>query len=397
MRKMAFFGNSVGWEVFALDLTSDPMRVKRVVRTALGPYPVDEAAADTLFAITRGSPSVTAIDIPTLTPLGDIPLSHKPRSASRHPTRGLVVVSGADRPRTSVVDVTARRVRLTVGVDHGGPVSGFGGSLASGHERWLPDQSAAAAPRFFVLDRVNRTVAVFRYDPPTGTKLFEAATPSPVHHLLADEPSRTWYALCEGRPADGVPPSILPVRETATDTFEVGTAFELPVPKGSVAASGGHHLDAKGGRLFAGSNEGNLYVFDKTPLGANPVVLPTGPGCGHTRFTRFDGLDVAVTVNHTAPHVSVVDVSTPGREAKLADIPVSVALPAGPDDKTQGHTTAVFADAPHLLYVMASLDATLREVDLRARLVRRSVRLVQLAGSLPPVPLQGHFGEYTPL
>jgi hypothetical protein len=31
MTKMAFFGNSVGWEVYALDLTADPMRVDRRV------------------------------------------------------------------------------------------------------------------------------------------------------------------------------------------------------------------------------------------------------------------------------------------------------------------------------------------------------------------------------
>lgn len=392
MAKMAFFGNSVGWEVFAINLSLNPMRVVGRIRTELGPYPVDEVAPGTLLGITRGSPSVSVIDVPSLTALGAIPLTHKPRSASKHPSRPLTLISGADRPRTSIVDMTTRRVRLTVGVDQGGFVNGFGGSLASGHERWLPDISGSA-PRFFVLDRVNQTIAVYLYDR-TGTKLWECATPSPVHHVLADEANRTWYALCEGRPADGVVPSILPIRETADNVFQTDPEFSLPISLGSVWDSGGHHIDLLGNRLFAGSNEGNAYVFDKSQLGANPVVLRTGKGCGHVRFTEFDGRKYGVTVNHTDGFVTLLDVTAPGNEVHVADIPVSTATPAGPDDKTQGHTTMIYPDAPHLFYVMATMDATLHEIDLRTRTIARSVRIPSAHGDpLPPLPLQGWFGN----
>jgi hypothetical protein len=287
--------------------------------------------------------------------------------------------------------MTTRRVRLTVGLDQGGQVNGFGGSLASGHERWLPDV-ANSAPRFFVLDRVHQTIAVYLFDR-SGTRVWETATPSPVHHVLADEANRIWYALCEGRPADGIFPSILPIRETSDNVFQFEPEYRLPVSLGSVWDSGGHHVDALGSRLFAGSNEGNVYVFDKTPLGTNPVVLRTGKGCGHTRFTEFDGKKYGVTVNHTDGYVTLLDVTIPGSEAHVADIVISTATPTSPEDKTQGHTTMVFPDAPHLFYVMATMDATLHEVDLRARAIARSVRITSAQGDpLPPLPLQGWFG-----
>lgn len=386
--KMALYGDSVGWTVFAIDLTNDPLKVAAVVPTGLGPYPVDRVSTSTLFAVTRGERSVTWIDLPSLTPLGTIPLVHKPRSAFGN-AAGLVLVSGADQPRTSVIDLAARRVRLTVGAETDDRVEDFGGSLASGHELWLPDL-ADGTRRFFVLDRIRRKVTVYRY--PDGTKLWNANTPTAVHHVLPDkDDSKRWYATCEGNQRSLLAPAIMMIRETRDNVFVVEAVAPLPVDGADLVRAGGHHVDEHptNGRLYVGSNEGYVYVFDKARLGSGITAkIPTGAGCGHTRFTTFDGKTYAVTINHLAKHISVIDTAT---ETKVADIEVTSAAPATPEDKTQGHTTKVYQDQPHLFYMMASMDATLCEVDLQCMKVSRTVELRPGSGDVKPLPLQGTF------
>ncbi len=389
MTKTAFFGDSVGWAVYAIDLTNDPMSVVKAIPTGLGPYPVDRVAPDTLFGVTRGERSVEWIDLASLTRLGAIPLAHKPRSATGN-GRGLAIISGADQPRTSVLDLAARRVRLVVGDEVTDRVEDFGGSLASGHEAWLPD-AGSGAQRFFLVDRVRRRLAVFRY--PDGMRLWSINTPTSVHHLVQDRTDKTlWYALCEGSQKGRLPPSILAIREAGESAFEVVAHVHLPVGRADLPRAGAHHVDEdpNHGHLYVGSNEGFMYVLDKRNLTGDALVakIPTGSGCGHTRFTTFDSRTHAVVINHLAQHVTVIDAD---RTCKLGDIQVTSSVPATVDDKTQGHTTKVYDDQPSRFYMMASMDAVLRELDLRSMCVARSVQVRQPAGNVKPVLMQGIF------
>lgn len=151
---LAFYGDSIGAEVYAIDV--DRMALAARIPTGAGPYPVDRVDQATLFAVTRGEASITPIDLASLTARSKIALPHKPRSASpaKDNPKGLALVSGADKPLTSVIDLTTGAVVRTVGRDTADKPSGFGGTLASGHERSTflrlrqpPAASGAKLPR----------------------------------------------------------------------------------------------------------------------------------------------------------------------------------------------------------------------------------------------------------
>lgn len=347
---MAFHGNYAGSEVFAIDV--DAMALVASIPTGDGPYPVDQVGPQVLYAITRREPSVTVIDLPTLKAVGRIPLPHRPRSASnwRSNTKGAALISGADKPQTSIVDVASGRVLITVGRDQAGTPGAFGGVLASGHERWMSD-----ANRFFLLDRVNRVIEV--YSAAGGERLQAIDTPTSVHHVSQHGDRSRFYAMCEGNPGNAIPPSVLVLDDNAGALKVAGELF-LPVPLSEQGRMGGHHLDLHpdGRHLYVGSNEGKTYVCDSGTMSV-VTVLETGIGAGHTAFVKGRGL--AVTINHNARHVTVVDTAN---HRVLKHIQVASTETQGAK-KSQGHTFGI-DPAERYFYCMATVDATFVRIDL---------------------------------
>lgn len=379
---LAFYGDSVGAEVYAIDV--DSMALAARIPTGAGPYPVDRVSPDTLFAITRNEPSVTPIDLASLQPRQKIKLPHKPRSSSaaQDNPNGLVLVSGADKPMTSVVEVATGNVRLTVGRDTTEKPRGFGGSLASGHERWA-DKGRLL---FFVLDRVFRRIDV--YSAQDGGHVWGVDTPGPVHHLQLDGAKLTrWFAVCEGDPAALVPPAIMAVETDGIGGFGVTDLLFLAVQPADRLRMGSHHVDLSPDKrlLYVGSNEGKTYVLAKDPL-RNVTTIPTGLGNGHTGFVQVNGKQLAVTINHIDQHITVIDAD---RQQQIGDIGVTKAVPSG-SQRTQGHTSGV---RDRFFYMMASLDAVFLEVDLYRMAITRTLALP--TGAPPhggrPVPMQGTF------
>lgn len=376
-RALAFYGDSVGDEVFAIDV--DRMTLAARIPTGQGPYPVDEVAPGRLlFAITRKENAITPIDLATLAPLDPIPLPHKPRSSQGSPL-GLVLVSGADRPLTSVVDLASSTVRATVGIDAPGVVEDFGGSLASGHERWLPGYEG-----FLLLDRVHRTIAVYRSG--TAEKLWSVNSPTSMHHLVPD-PNETskWFAVCEGNPKSRVPPSVLVLVEEGMG-FSVASHLFLPVPDYDLPRMGGHHLDFHPDKrhIYIGSNEGRCYVIDKARMQV-VATITTGLGHGHTGFAKVGEGILAVSVNHIDQHVSIIDAVS---HRLLENVVITSKVPTG-SQRTQGHTTGV---RDGKFYVMASLDARFCEIDLESRKLVRTLDLPRRdSATTDPIPMQGTF------
>jgi hypothetical protein len=124
---------------------------------------------------------------------------------------------------------------------------------------------------------------------------------------------------------------------------------------------------------------------EKDPL-RTVASLPTGLGCGHTGFADVNGRRLAVTINHTDQHVTVIDADS---RAPVKDIEVTTATPSG-SQRTQGHTSGLRGK---FFYMMASLDAVFVEIDLERLEVTR--RLALPTDAPPhggrPVPMQGTF------
>lgn len=374
MTALAFYGDSEGSEVFAIEITSMSLLCR--IPTGLGPYPVDAVGRTHVLASTRKEQSVTPIDIASLAPLPKVSLSHKPRSSSTH-DNGLTLVSGADSPVTSVIDSRTWSVVATFGDPLAGKVEDFGGQLASGHERWLPD-----GDRFFLLDRIRRRVSLYRLS--TSELLWSVNTPTSCHHLAPDPSgSGVYFALCEGNQSAKIPPSVMRLVPNGIQFLVDGHSF-LSVEPALLGTCGGHHVDVSGDFLYCGSNEGITYVLRKDTLA--PVTrIVTGSGNGHTGFIQESGQSLGITINHTAQFITIFDVIT---HTPLRSVQISSAS-ATPTRRTQGHTSGKIGKH---FYMMASLDSTFHEIDALAGVITRSLAIPATASSASlPFPMQGVF------
>lgn len=374
----AFYGNAKGDEVLVIDV--DQMVGVAAISTGQGPYPVDRVTDDVLLAITRKSKSVDKIDARTLQNVGLVALPHTPRTAKSN-RRTAVLVSGADRPQTTVLDYPTLRVVRSVGDSTPGQGSDFGGKNASGHETWLSD-----GQRFFLLDRVHRSLAV--YDSATGNQLWQVETPTSAHHVLVHPTDPDRYLIpCEGSPTEAIPPSVLDVEATA-GSYGVLQNVPLPVDPGDYAAMGGHHIDARpdGRELYMGSAEGYTYVLDSGSLEVIAKVR-TGLGCGHTAFVELEGSPLAVAINHNDTDVTLID---PASHGVVGSIRVANAPPTG-SAKSQGHTSGFVASTGRF-YMVVPHEARFLEIDLAARSIVRELDLAAAFPSIGPIePLQGSF------
>jgi hypothetical protein len=374
MSAIAFYGNSEGSEVFAIDI--DTMTLKCRIPTGDGPYPVDLVGKTHVLASTRKENSVTPIEIANLTPLPKIDLPHKPRSSSTN-QNGLILVSGADKPLTTVVDAKTWKVLKTFGEDIQAPIEDFGGKLASGHERWLADND-----RFFLIDRIRRRISLYRYS--TNELLWSANTPTSCHHIVPEPTSNAvFYAMCEGNQASKIPPSVMRLISNG-DIFTIDAHVFLPVDDSDKVTMGGHHVDVSGDFLYCGSSEGNTYVFRKDNL-TFITRLQTGTGNGHTGFIEDSGQALGISINHTAQFITIFDL-TSNQPLKSVQVSNSVSVNG---KRTQAHTSG---KRGNFFYMMASLDSTFHEVDVLTGVVNRSL-VIPADGSTgaTPFPMQGVF------
>jgi DNA-binding beta-propeller fold protein YncE len=373
MPSLAFYGDTEGNEVFAIDISL--MSLVARIPTGLGPYPVDIVNSTHVLASTRKEESVTPIDITTLTALPKILLSHKPRSAAAH-SNGLVLVAGADKPVVTIIDSkTWTVIGGPYGVQLGGLVEDFGGPLASGHPKWLPD-----GKRFFHLDRLNRRISL--YDCKTGKILWGINTATSCHDLTIDPNSGIYYGMCEGNSLAKIPSSIIKLIPK-DNIFDIDNHVFLDVDYMN-SNYGSHHIDLNEDRLYCGSNEGYIYVFDKNNL--KPITkIKSGSGSGHVGFVTINNKIFGISIDHEDQFVTVFDAK---KDVVIRKIKVSDSITFS-KKKTQGHT---FSKKGNLFYMMAGLDSNFLEINIETGNITRSVQIPAKDSTSPkPFPLQGTF------
>jgi len=366
----AFYGDKELNRVVVIDL-ANWTELDAVDTVGETPYPVDQAGyLDKVYAITRGSSSMDIIDAETLENLGLLHLNHKPRSGESYNSKlGLALIAGADKPLTSVIDVSSDTVVAEAGKDiFTTQTRDNGGTISSGHPAWLTKD------RFVVIDRANRKIQLwgiekrqhrfgYRHGYTNGmgyewktTLLDEVKTPTSVHHILhrntamlPENEKLTFYALAEGKSSTNkggaINPAILRLTlssDTNSLSYDKDTdTISLP---GEPEEMKSHHADfhPDGMHIYVGSTEGNLYVIDKdTGTFLNEgVPIKTGKGTGHTRFIPAKNL--ALVTNHNDIFVTAIDTLT---HTKIKDIyfPFSNALKAD-NEILQSHTNYVSPD-----------------------------------------------------
>ena len=353
---LAYYGDWDSNRVFIVDV--DAMQLLTTVEgTGDGPYGIDQEGVTKAYALTRKTESLTIVDNRTFENAGLIPLQHKPRSTNYNATTGLTLVSGGDKPMTSIIRVDRDRVMKVVGYDELSEPADFGGSLATGHPLWLDDR------RFFMLDRAARQIQLWSR---RGELLSTLTAPTSVHHLFqppaysmeaGDE--LVFYAVAEGNRDKGLSPAILRFEVRGKRLVRTGSVIladydpQLLDP----AVMGAHHADfhPDGVHIYIGSAEGHLFVINKDTMTVEAMV-DTGPGSGHTTFAPMH--DLAIVTNHNATYMTVIDTTT---HQWLKNI--EVADSASPDYKSQAHTSGVSLDMKYF-YSAASHDGVFFRIDL---------------------------------
>ena len=382
----AFYGDKISGRVVVMDV--DNMTFTDEIYTqGLDPYPVDQAGElDKVYAITRGSNSIDVIDATTLEPMGLIELPHYPRSSEAYNAAlGLQLVTGVDKPMASLIDVQSDEVVASVGINELFSVEDYGGSNATGHPFWFNDSM------FALIDRPNRTIHLYEVTKSSkgrghGKKtsvihLDSIQTPTAVHHFVKrtsmskGRDSRTYYALSEGAPSEGIAPSVLKYMLTPMKTLKLFA--ETALSDKNVELMGSHHADMHpdGIYMYIGSAEGTTYVLNTQTMNiVNEISV--GLGAGHTTFIASRNL--AVVTNHNDTFVTVVDTNT---HTVIKNVTVS-----GPqinDSILQSHSSFVHPNMD-FFYAFASDNGIFYELNLEILEVSRSV---YTGGA----PLQGVF------
>ena len=380
----AFYGDKLEDRVVVLDV--DNMSLTQTIDTVgVDPYPVDQAGKlDKVYAITRSSNSIDVIDAATMQPLGLIELQHYPRSSEAYnATLGLQLVTGADKPMASLIDVNTDEVVAVVGSDVAVDPIDYGGSNATGHPFWFDEN------KFALIDRGNRQILVYRVVQNRRGKwktvlLDVVSTPTAVHHFVKRDLSvlsgidkKSYYALAEGNPEAGIAPSILKY-VLKHNNLEFAAQAKLAKNGDEIIASmGSHHADLhpNGKLIYVGSLEGHLYVVNMKKM-AVVKRIDAGHGAGHTTFVPDRNL--AIVTNHKDTFVTIIDTE---KNEKIKNVTVSGSAING--EILQSHSSFVHPNMDYF-YAFATDNGIFYELDLETLTVSRTVHT---GGT----PLQGVF------
>ena len=339
----------------------------RIPTEGSGPYPIDRSGTNHVYVTTRGSKSLDVIDNKKLQRILTIPLEHYPRSVTCNKISTLCVVSGRKAPVSSVIETESHEVVAKVGSSNNTTPTDYGGSLATGHPFWVTDD------KFLLLDRANRKIDLFEVS--KGTEAYHVDfmnsinVNSSVHHVLGIPNAQgneryLFYAISEGAPAEGIPPSITKF-EVTSNGLESKSSITLPTTGVNITDMGSHHASfhPDGEHIYLGSNEGFTYVVNRKSMSVVKSIQ-TGLGNGHT--TMIPGRMQGVSTNHVDTFMTIIDLNT--HEA-IKNIKVSDLAPAS--RKTQGHTSSFDPTNDRYFYTTASNEGRFIEIDLEKLLVSR--------------------------
>ncbi len=402
----------VGIDVKSMTLASDtPME-------GLKPYTVGRAdgrngTLNKLYGVTRNSPWLEVIDLTTREVTGKVQLLHTPRSCAYNEVLGLQLVSGIDKPMSSLIDPTTDTVVATVGRETLVTPTDFGGSNATGHPVWLTTDI------FAILDREVRKIDLYKVAKTDGAWqvdfLSSLDTPTSAHHFIGkgfdsmdtgisadDAPTDTFFVVTEGSALDNIPPSILELK-LANDQLTINRSVSFDhiatqeahdaiqenhntmhepsdgphTNPESENMTAGHHasLHPNGTHLYVGSRIGEVLIIDTTAMHIINTIT-SGDGSGHTTFVPQQNL--GIITNHRAPFITIIDTET---HTKIKDLTVSG--PSMNDVIMQSHTS--FTDANgDFFYAFASNNGLFYEIDLSTLKVSRTL---ETGGT----PVQGCF------
>ncbi len=376
--RLAFYGDTLHNRILEIDVQN--MTVRNEIPT-IGetPYTIGRAGnEDKLYAITRGSESFDVIDMNSMAIIKTVLMLHSPRSCAFNEYIGLQLISGKNKPMSSLIDVENDEIVVMVGRNTLVTPLDYGGSNATGHPVWLSRDT------FALLDREARKIILYKIEGSTGNwnakEVDTLNTPTSAHHFvgkgadamdnsirIGDVETDTFYVVTEGAsdavPGGSVAPQLLKVRYTEGSLSLIGSASL----EHTLDEEGAHHATfaPDGIHIYMGSSEGTLSIINMENMKVVRTVS-AGKGCGHTTFVPQRNL--AIITNHNDTFITVIDTKT---QEKITDITVS----GGSINGTilQSHTS--FSDlSGNFFYAFASDNGKFYEVDLNSMEVSRTLQ-----------------------
>ncbi len=356
VENLAYYGDWDSNRIFIFDV--DNMILLTVVEnTGAGPYGIDQQSPEKAYALTRQTESLTIVNNQTFENDGLIPLAHKPRSTHYNPDTDLTLVSGGDKAMTSIIKVGKDKVVKVIGENIETHPGDYGGSLSTGHPRWVNDR------QFLMLDRAARKIQLWN---PRGELLSTLNTATSVHHIfqppvatMKKGEENIYYAIEEGNQSASISPAILRFKLHENTMVETARVALNSIDPSTYDASvmGAHHaaFHPDGKTIYVGSSEGHLFVINRKAMTVKKVI-DVGKGAGHTTFLSMR--NQAIITNHNDTFVSVIDTDN---HKWLRN--VEVANDASADYKSQAHTSGVSLDMQYF-YSTASHDGVFYRINL---------------------------------
>ena len=376
--RIAFYGDTLENRILEIDVQNMTLR-NEIPTIGETPYTIGRAGnEDKLYAITRGSESFDVIDMNSMEIIKTVAMQHSPRSCAFNEYNGLQLISGKNKPMTSLIDVKTDEIVAVVGRDAEVDPLDFGGSNATGHPVWLNRDT------FALLDREVRMIILYRVEGSAAAwnvrEISSLPTPTAPHHFVGkgadamdnsiridDVETDTFYVVTEGAsaaaPGGSVAPQLLKVQYAEGNLSLMGSA----ALDHTLDEEGAHHATSapNGNQIYMGSSEGTMSIINIETMNVVSTIS-TGLGCGHTTFVPQRNL--AVVTNHHDTFITVIDTAT---QEKIKDITVSTA--SINDTILQSHTS--FTDLNgDFFYAFASDNGKFYEVDLSSLEVTRTLQ-----------------------
>ncbi len=312
---IAYYGDTMNNEVLVIDI-EDMSLLKRISTDGENTYTVDSLNSDykKVYAITRSSNSMEVINTETLERGKTIILEHFPRSCAFNSILGLTLVSGKDKPMSSLVDVETDEVVATIGQNCKTSPKDYGGGNATGHPFWFTKD------KFALIDRAARHMNLYKVEKVDGdwkvTFLNTLCTPTSIHHVIQrgangmdggidaqDEAQDTFYAVAEGSQIECIPPMLL---EISLVDNKLCITRSIDLGSENVKEKGAHHgtFDLNGQYIYLPSNEGNVHVINYFTMKVESIIK-SGKGSGHVKCVPTR--DIAVVTNHKDTFVTIID------------------------------------------------------------------------------------------
>lgn len=326
-----YYGDIQNDEILNIDIKTMKL-VSTQKSNGTYPYEITNGYDDDLLILNRKDTTVGVIKNDSISTQSTLDFS--PRSLALNSGQKLILASSTSHPAHTLLTENSLFYSDS---DYQVPTS-YGGENATGHPIWVNEIY------FLLLDRTESSIELYKVG--SSDIIAKLHTSSSVHHLIKQE--GFYYGTLEGIRGQ-TSPGIVKFKiayEKFEEVKEQLVSNFNSVPKDFKSDSWGFHhlsLHPDGKHLYAGSYEGNVFVFNTFDLSLADS-FKAGTGAGHFLFYH----DSLIVTNHYDTFKSFYNSSNPKNNTLIKHLSFSEL--AVSDKIMQSHTSHIVDDFLYFTY-----------------------------------------------